>query len=289
MTATGAQHYFASVPSAVRFVLLVAGALLLGGCALYVALSYVYAFAILRPNAPNTRRAHILRAALVELGATLVLMPLWPLWMLIGESYKVAHEGEGRARGPRHPVILLHGFAMNRTNWLWVGSRLAARGVGPLYGTSYFSPQSVRVSAQHLKNFVERVIAREDAARVDIVAHSLGGVVARYYIERLGGARRVGRLVTIGSPHRGTLLGRLGLVPSARDLQAGSPLLDELGTPDPNVQYTSVWSRADAIIIPPESACIAPAGQDQIFDDLGHLSMLLSPRVIDAVAARLAA
>lgn len=274
---------------AVALVLLLAGALLVAGCVLYVAGSYLYAFVVLRPETPNTRRAHLIRAAFVELGATLILMPLWPLWMLLGASYKASVEGEGHARGSRHPVVLLHGFAMNRTNWLWVGRRLAARGAGPLYGTTYFSPQGVRRSAQHLKDFVEQVLAREHAGRVDIVAHSLGGVVARYYVERLGGAWRVARLITIGSPHRGTLLGRLGLVPSLRELMAGSPLLDELGTPDPNVKYTSVWSRADAIVIPPESAAIGPAGRDHIFDDLGHLSMLLSPRVIDAVAEELAA
>jgi triacylglycerol esterase/lipase EstA (alpha/beta hydrolase family) len=288
LTAEGTHHYVPTVPSPVVLAVLVAGALLVGGCALYVGFSYFYAFVIRRPNAPNTQRAHLFRAALVELGATLVLMPLWPLWLLLGATYQATHEGEDPVARARRPVVLLHGFAMNRTNWLWVGRRLAQRGVGPLYGATYFSPQSVRASAQKLKGFVERTLAREDAGRVDIVAHSLGGVVARYYIERLGGARRVGRLVTIGSPHRGTLLGRLGLVPSAHELVAGSPLLDELGQPDPNVEYTSVWSRADAIVIPPESASIAPAGRDQIFDDLGHLSMLLSPRVIEAVAARLA-
>jgi triacylglycerol esterase/lipase EstA (alpha/beta hydrolase family) len=289
LTAAAAAHYVEAVPSSpVAFALMLVGALLILGCVAYVALSYVYAFVIRGLEQPSRRR-HLVRAALVELGATLVLMPLWPLWMLFGELYQTSHEGEGRARGPHNPVVLLHGFAMNRTNWVWLGRRLAARGVGPLYGATYFSPQSVRVSALHLKHFVERTLAREDATRVDIVAHSLGGVVARYYIERLGGARRVQRLVTIGSPHRGTVLGRLGLVPSARDLADGSPLLDELGTPSPDVKYTSVWSRADAIVIPAESACIAPAGEDRVFDDLGHLSMLLSPRVIDAVATQLVA
>jgi triacylglycerol esterase/lipase EstA (alpha/beta hydrolase family) len=262
---------------------LAAWALFAVGCALYVAASYALAF-----GARGARGARLLRAALVELATTLLLMPLWPLWLLVGATYEARHEGEGRARGRRHPVILIHGFAMNRTNWVWLGARLAARGVGPLYGTTYFWPQRVRLSARHLGDFVERVLAREDAKRVDIVAHSLGGIVARYYIERLGGARRVGRLVTIGSPHRGTALARLGMVPSARELREGSELLGELGGPPAGeVEYTSVWSRADAVIQPPESSSIAPAGSDRVFDDLGHLSLLLSPRVLAAVAERL--
>jgi triacylglycerol esterase/lipase EstA (alpha/beta hydrolase family) len=271
------------------FVALLVG-LLAAASLLYVGVSYGMAF--LGPATPNTRKAHLLRAMWVELVTTVVLLPLWPFWMVLGSSYAAAVEGEGEALGNRHPVVLLHGLAMNRTNWVWLGRRLAARGIGPLYATTYFSPQSVRYSAQHLKNFVERVLAREDATRVDIVAHSLGGVVARYYIERLGGQRRVARLVTIASPHKGTVLGRLGFVPSAKELTHGSEFLVDLGTPAPDlggVQYTSIWSRADAIVVPPESASIAPAGVDRIFDDLGHLSLLVSPRVVRAVTERLRA
>jgi triacylglycerol esterase/lipase EstA (alpha/beta hydrolase family) len=258
--------------------------LLTVGCATYVSFSYVVAFAK-RPRPPR-----ILRAILVEILTTLVLLPFWPLWMIVGATYEVEIEGEGRATGKRNPVILLHGFAMNQTQWLWMGSRLARRGIGPLYGTSYFSPQSVRRSGRHLRDFVERVCAREDVKKVDIVAHSLGGVVARYYIEQLGGDARVGRLVTIGSPHRGTVLGRFGpLLPSAREVADDSEFIAALGHPKPDVKYTSVWSRADAVIIPADSSSIAPAGEDRVFDDIGHLTLLLSPRVIDCVAERLKA
>jgi triacylglycerol esterase/lipase EstA (alpha/beta hydrolase family) len=271
----------------VRFLLVLGWlfGLLFVGCAFYVVFTFSFAFF----GRAQARRARVLRAARVELAVTQLMMRLWPLWWLLGASYRASFEGEGEAEGGRHPVILLHGFGMNRTNWLWLGSRLSARGIGPLYGASYFSPQSVRRSAQHLRDFVEKVVTLEDAEKVDIVAHSLGGVVARYYIERLGGARRVARLITIASPHRGTVLGRLGLVPSARELVAGSPLLDDLGTPRAGVAYTSIWSRADNVVVPADSASIAPAGEDRVFDDLGHLSLLLSPRVLDAVAERLAA
>jgi triacylglycerol esterase/lipase EstA (alpha/beta hydrolase family) len=271
--------------SLTRLVVAVFG-LLVAGCLTYIAASYGMAYARYRAS---LRLANLGRAMIKELLACLLLLPLWPFWMVLGASYAAVAEGEGEATGKRNPVILLHGFAMNRTNWIWLGRRLASRGIGPLYGTSYFSPQAVRRSALQLKRFVERVLAREDANHVDIVAHSLGGVVARYYIERLGGKKRVGRLVTIASPHRGTILGRIGLVPSAREIAHGSPLFDDLGTPSPGVAYTSIWSRADAIVQPPESASIAPAGEDRVFDDLGHLSLLMSPRVLDAVAERLRA
>jgi triacylglycerol esterase/lipase EstA (alpha/beta hydrolase family) len=266
---------------------IVAFGLLVVACVFYVGTSY--AFALARSTRFGLPRARLLRAAAKELFTTLVLLPLWPFWLMMGSSYEAGIEGEGR-KG-RHPVVLLHGLAMNRTNWVWLGRRLARRGLGPLYGTTYFSPQRVSRSARHLRGFIERVCAREDAPKVDIVAHSLGGVVARYYVERLGGDERVHRLVTIATPHRGTEMARLGLVPSAREMRAGSDFLVELGLPEAalKVRYTSIWSRADAIVVPAEAASIAPAGEDCVFDDLGHLSLLLSPRVAQVVAERLAA
>ena len=270
-------------------VVVAALAILVTACVFYVVTSYTHAFWHRRLTTPV---GNLVRAAFVEFGACMLLLPFWPLWMLVGASYEAAHEGEGEARGRRNPVVLLHGFAMNRTNWIWLGRRLAKRGIGPLYGTSYFSPQSVRRSAEHLQRFIERVCAREKCDRVDIVAHSLGGVVARYYIERLDGAGRIGRVVTIGSPHNGTLLARLGIFfPSARETIAGSSFYSDLGplVAREGIGFTSVWSRADAIIEPPESSSIAPVGEDRVFENLGHLSLLLSPRVLDTVAERLAA
>jgi triacylglycerol lipase len=268
--------------------LVVAYVLLAAGCVFYVLFTYAFAFAP-RRDGFDASKAQLTTAALKELCATLVLMPLYPLWWIVGASYRAVHEGEGRVASGKNPIILLHGFGMNRTNWVWIAPKLLARGLGPIYGTSYFSLQRTELSAKHLRDFVERVLAREDAERVDIVAHSLGGVVARYYIERMGGARKVGKLVTIGSPHRGTMLGRIGMVPSARQLVAGSPFLCDLGQIREGVVYASIWSRADAVIVPPESSSIAPCGEDCVFDDLGHLSLLLSPRVAETIADKLVA
>src|SRR5579872_7356998 len=93
--------------------ILVAGLVVFAvGCAGYVSFSYLVAFAR-RPRPPR-----LVRAILVEILTCLVLLPFWPLWMLVGASYEAEIEGEGRATGKRHPVILLHGFAMNHTQWL---------------------------------------------------------------------------------------------------------------------------------------------------------------------------
>jgi pimeloyl-ACP methyl ester carboxylesterase len=268
-----------------RELVLMLGALFFLGCAGYVALSYVTAFAA-QPRV--WLRPAIWRAAFVEMLVAWIVVPLWPLWWVLGAVYKASVEGEGEARGRRNPVVLLHGFGMNRTQWFFLARRLRAKGHGPIYGMNYFSLHSVARSAKHLGRFVEHVMRCEQADAVDIVAHSLGGIVARYYVERLSGSRKIGRLITIGTPHKGTRIGHAGFaIPSARDLLTGSPLLTDLGPVRAGADYTSIWSRADAVVQPPESASIAPAGTDQVFDDLGHLSLVVSPRVIDVIDARL--
>lgn len=226
----------------------------------------------------------LLRAAFKELLVFGIVTPVWPLFWLLGEVYRSSAEDvrTPEERGP--PVVLLHGYLMNRTNWIWLGPRLASLGIGPLYGTSYFSPQSLDRSAEHLARFVDDVRAREGAERVDILAHSLGGVVARHYIEHLGGASRVRRVVTIATPYRGTIWAWLvfGGARSALMRHAVEPTSHPGGVP-----FFSIWSRSDNIVVPAESSALAhnaTNGADIIFDDIGHGALLFSPRVADAVA-----
>ncbi len=62
-----------------------------------------------------------------------------------------------------------------------------------------------------------------------------------------------------------------------------------LASPAPGLPYTSIWSRSDSIIVPAAAASIAPAGEDCVLDDLGHLSLLASRRVVELIVARLRA
>ena len=262
----------------------------------------VVTFAIAFFRKPPRR---LLRAFVKELLASLLLIPAWPLFTLLGERWQSAHEGEDPDPATkRPPVILLHGYMMNRTNWLWFGPQLARRGIGPVYGLSYFSLAPVEKSAAKLAAFVELIAKREGASQVDVVAHSMGGLVARWFIEKGGGDARVRKLITIATPHHGTALASLALGRARRDIHPRSPLFTSLGQAPRHKNYTSIWSRCDNLVLPPESAQLTPiapeAGEaqvedmadnlydDVVFDDLGHLSLLLSPRVVDAVAERLA-
>ena len=244
-----------------------------------------------------------------EMLATLVLIPAWPLFAFIGATYRARTRSTGDGDHSRTHIVLLHGYMMNRTNWLWLGPHLARRGLGPLHGLSYFTLQPIADSARRLAAYVEALAKREGIERVDLVGHSMGGLVARYYIEKLGGAARVRRLITIATPHHGTRLGRLAIGAARREIVPGSPHCAPFTGAPEGVDYTSIWSRADNLVVPPESAQLTPmppeegeaqfydSGDDScgsvfddvVFDDLGHLGLLVSPRVAEAICSRLQA
>lgn len=248
------------------------------GVAVFVIATYAHLYAA----TGELRR--ILRALPREFLAELCSVVLWPWFVLAGGRYEPSC-----SRPDCRPIVLLHGYGMNRMSFFWLGRALARRGLGPLIGTSYVSLRSVRSSAQRLAGFIERTCAAEGVPKVDLVCHSLGGLLARYYAERLGGARHIHHIVTIGTPHQGTVAGHAALGRSALDLRPRSQLLDELATgPRPEgVVLTSIYSRADNIVVPPGNARLHGAGDEVEFGDLGHMALLLSPRVADAVAARL--
>ncbi|MEZ4368857.1 MAG: alpha/beta fold hydrolase [Kofleriaceae bacterium] len=190
-------------------------------------------------------------------------------------------------RGPR-PIIVLHGFAMNRANFWLLARRLARAGLGPIVGFEYWTLGRTSTAARELARFVDEVRAATGAAEVDLIGHSMGGLVGRYYVGLGGGDGVVKHLVTIGSPHGGTEMSRFGVGRAAKELMLGSALLARLAAaPAPTTtRLTAIWSRADALVPGSEEARLDGA-EELVFDDLGHLSLLGSRRVAAALIARL--
>jgi len=192
-----------------------------------------------------------------------------------------------RTHGPR-PVILLHGYAMNRANFVGLAYRLARAGLGPIVGFEYWSLGRTGAAARQLARFVDEVRAATGAAAVDIVGHSMGGVVGRYYVQLAGGDGAVANLVTLGSPHFGTDISRAGVGYASRELFVGSKMLHRLFTAPPpaHTRVTVIWSRGDALV-PGARQPHIPGASEIVYDDLGHISLLLSRRVAREIITRL--
>ncbi len=219
------------------------------------------------------------RTALREWGVAVALSAARPLGFLPLPG--------GAARGPR-PVIVVHGYAMNRANFVLLARRLRDAGLGPVLGFEYWSLGKTASAARRLAEYVAEVRAATGAAQVDVIGHSMGGVVGRYFVQLGGGDGVVANLITIGSPHAGTDVSAVGIGRPAKELFFGSTLLARLrAAPLPSrTRWTVIWSRSDALVPGARQARVA-GPEELVHDDLGHLSLLTSRRVADDVIARL--
>ncbi|MCX4566026.1 esterase/lipase family protein [Streptomyces albogriseolus] len=217
------------------------------------------------------------------------------------------------AAHPR-PVVLVHGtFGNSVDNWLGLAPYLKSRGYcvfsldyGQLPGVPFFHGLGpVEKSAEQLDAYVDRVRAATGAAEVDLVGHSQGGMMPRYYLKFLGGAAEVNALIGIAPSNHGTTLSGLTALlpyfPGAEDLLstatpaladqiAGSAFLTKLnagGDTVPGVRYTVIATRYDQVVTPYRSAFLTgPNVRNVVLQDLCavDLSEHLAIGLLDRIA-----
>ncbi|MDN0195221.1 alpha/beta fold hydrolase [Streptomyces sp. S.PNR 29] len=184
------------------------------------------------------------------------------------------------------PVVLLHGFIDNRSVFVLLRRSLAQHGRQQIESLNY-SPLTcdIRTAAELLGRHIEEMCERTGYEQVDVVGHSLGGLIARYYVQRLGGDARVRTLVTLGTPHAGTRVAPLANAhPIVRQMRPDSPVIEELTQPAPGcrTQFVSFWSDLDRVMDPLESACIDHPDlkvQNVQVTGIGHLALPVHPAV----------
>ena len=191
------------------------------------------------------------------------------------------------------PILLVHGMIDNRGIFGVLRRRLRRRGFSALATVTYPpTTNDVRGAARGLAAEVEALIALTGLELVHVIGHSLGGLIARYYVQRLGGDERVHTLVTLGTPHGGSLHAHLLPVRLCRQLCPGSDLMQELALPAPGcrTRFVAYWSDGDQVIVPHVNARIEHpdlAAHNVRVPDTGHLSLPRSGRVAHEIAGLL--
>jgi pimeloyl-ACP methyl ester carboxylesterase len=191
------------------------------------------------------------------------------------------------------PVLLVHGMVDNRSIFTLLRRSLRRCGFGLVRTVNYsVFTSDVRTAATKLGRAVEELCAETGHDQVHVVAHSLGGVVARYYVQRLGGDARVHTLVTLGAPHGGTAAARMLPLTLCRQLRPGSALLAELAEPAPGcrTRFLALWSDLDQLIYPKENAAIDHpdlAATNVPLRGVGHMSLPMHPTVVRVVTRAL--
>ncbi|MFJ4619211.1 esterase/lipase family protein [Streptomyces sp. NPDC088812] len=191
---------------------------------------------------------------------------------------------------PPPPVVLLHGFIDNRSVFVLLRRSLAQHGRHRVESLNY-SPLTcdIRIAAELLGRHIEEICERTGSDRVDVVGHSLGGLIARYYAQRLGGDARVRTLVTLGTPHSGTRVARLANAhPIVRQMRPGSAVIEELSRPAPGcrTRFVGFWSDLDHLMDPLETARIDHPDlltENVRVSGIGHLALTVHPAVATGI------
>lgn len=225
------------------------------------------------------------------------------LWLLATEYlallalYTFLHPLERlfRNRGPetggnpvKPPILLVHGFFCN--SGFWWGIRRFLRRLGysdvhtinlePIFG-------GIPCFAEQVQQRVNEILGESGASRVILLCHSMGGLVARSYVQRLDGAQRVAKIITLGSPHQGTAHARLSFGTNNRQMRRMNSWLAALNAEAPEpVPVVSVFSYHDELVAPQDSAVLSCA-ENVALAGVGHLAMAFDARVREKIRAAL--
>jgi predicted alpha/beta hydrolase family esterase len=176
--------------------------------------------------------------------------------------------GRGPSRGD--VIVLQHGFMHSGAVWYFTARALERMGYRvfavdqPLYA-------SIDWMAQRLHEGIEKAIASTGAPQVTLIAHSMGGLIARAYLRQFGNAR-IKKLITVGSPHRGTWHAQIAGGTNGRQMRRGNAWLEALSKVKVTVPFTSIYSVHDTIISPQDSSRLPEADNIELHG-IGHVSM----------------
>lgn len=199
----------------------------------------------------------------------------------------------GNIEAARTPILLVHGVIDNHSVFGPLRHALHRRGFGRTLTFSYeLLPHDLRRPAAQLRDVIEQLCSEVGYDRIHVVGHSLGGLLARYTIQRLGAHQRVHTLVTLGTPHHGTSAARAIPHPLLRQLRPGSDLFAELdeAASDCSTRFVSVWSDLDEVIHPQRNAQLEHPDlsvRNVSVRGVGHLSLPIDTGVVDEISTTL--
>jgi triacylglycerol lipase len=228
-----------------------------------------------------------------DLGRDTGAAMLYVRQLLRGNRIRVAPSSDlpdasARLDPTRPPLLLLHGYMATRGSLHLLERRLTERGylvftyrIGPL------NLGGIRQAAGVIARKVEALVGQTPVRSVNIVGHSMGGLVGLYYVKSLGGRDRVGKLLLLGSPVGGTWSALLGLVTAplgraSMELLPGSPVLRDLRTtPMPRgVEVITISGERD--FFAPDSATRLQ-GARHLTLPTTHTGLLVDPSVAEVI------
>lgn len=192
------------------------------------------------------------------------------------------------------PILFVHGIIDNHSIFALLERALRRRGFSDLSWFDYgLLTSDVRRAAENFAVAVERLAGESGYERIHVVGHSLGGLIARYYVQRMGGHERVRTLITLGTPHAGTELARAASVlPLVRQLRPDSRLIRDLSEPAPGctTRFLAFYSDLDQLVVPSRNGRIEHPdlnARNVAIRGVGHMSLPNHSGIAFAIATAL--
>ncbi|WP_414528330.1 esterase/lipase family protein [Nodularia chucula] len=190
----------------------------------------------------------------------------------------------------RNSVLLIHGI--DDTGAVFNQMTAYLRKLGWSVHTLNLVPNNGAVGldilAQQVANYIVNTFPPDK--HIDLIGFSMGGIVTRYYVQRLGGVNRVQRFITISSPHHGTVTAYASPRPGCVQMRRHSEFIQNLNADAmilEDLNFTSIWTPYDLMIVPPASSQM-PLGKEIVIPVVLHSWMLTDARCLAAVASTLA-
>lgn len=183
------------------------------------------------------------------------------------------------------PVLIIHGFLGTRGSMYILERRLVSDGfVCVSFNLGTFNVRDIRRSAFLIHRKIERILAQTPSQKIDIIGHSMGGLIGLYYVKKLGGHTRVRKLIMMGTPLRGTWAALAGVLTlglwstSSWQLLPRSRFLDELqqGPIPPGVEVSTIAAARDWVV---PLGTTRMSGATAMTVPLGHSSLVVSEEV----------
>ena len=204
-------------------------------------------------------------------------------------EFEVARDKRERGSTERYPIVFVPGWASPTVHSAYFRNRLKLEGFEvSAIRFAYRGTGDVVKSAEILSGEVQKALHEFSSEKVNIVSHSLGGVITRYYLQKLGGWRHAHRAVYLSTPHKGVLWAYLGLWTKAGwQLLPDSKVMKGLNS-DPsrctNIKCLSITSSTDEMLIPRGTGILDCAYNIKVHWPVGHWGLMFSNRIAGWIA-----
>lgn len=186
------------------------------------------------------------------------------------------------------PILLVHGYLHDSSAWVYMKKKLGSKGFGPIYTLNLNHPFLSICSYGELIGKKAEEIALETGRRdLVLIGHSMGGLVSCWYATKIAPPETVTDVITIGSPLGGTYMAYIAAGANGKEMRLGSSFVRELQKrieENDKIHFYHIGTKTDQLVVPSSSSWIGQHRERQfVLDDIGHVTLLFSSRVLKKI------